>query len=410
MTRHRPAVRLSVPAPARAVAGSCAGRDADADACRGEPQHDPAGLRRRRSWREHAGSVGEISAAGGTPDHRAAVADWLVRALRPGPRRPLDPARMIIPVSGTREALFQAGLMAVPARPPGDGAPALLMPNPIYHVYYGAAAAAGAEAVLLPATAETGFPAATSKRWTTALLDRTALAYLCNPANPQGAVADLDRLVGLDRAGARHDFVLAVDECYAEIYRDAPPPGALRGRARRGKRRARQPAGLPFAVQTLQRAGPALRFRRRRPGADRRPRPCCAAMAAPRCPLPILAAGARRCGRTRTMWRPTARIYRTCSTWPTRVSATASATAAPKAASFLWLDVGDGEAAARRLWREAGVKVHARRLHGPRRTPPGRQPGRDPIIRVALVHDRDALRPGAGRRWRHLCRNDDLGG
>src|SRR5690606_28591575 len=95
-----------------------------------------------------------------------------------------------------------------------------------YAAYLGAATLAGAEPVLLDATAATGH-LPDLDALDPALLRRTAIFYLCSPSNPQGAVADrayLARLIGLAR---HYDFVLALDECYAEIYDSAPPPGGL---------------------------------------------------------------------------------------------------------------------------------------------------------------------------------------
>ena len=107
------------------------------------------------------------------------------------------------------------------------------MPDPVYAVYYGAAVMAGAEPVLLPATADTGF-LPDLDALTPALLARTALLFLCSPANPQGAVADLDYLRRAVRLAREHGFLLAVDECYSELWDEAPPPGALRPRLAEG--------------------------------------------------------------------------------------------------------------------------------------------------------------------------------
>ncbi len=100
------------------------------------------------------------------------------------------------------------------------------MPNPFYQAYGAAALAVGAEPVPVPATAETGF-LPDYAALPPALLDRVTLCYLCSPANPQGAVADAGYWRGLIALAERHDFRILADECYAEIYRDTPPPGAL---------------------------------------------------------------------------------------------------------------------------------------------------------------------------------------
>ena len=190
-------------------------------------------------------------------------------------------------LNGTREGLFNAALALVPEEVRGQR-PVVLIPNPFYQVYAVAAQAVGAEPVFVPATAETGFLpdfAALPKD----ILNRTAIAYLCSPSNPQGAIARED-WAGLIALAEKYDFRIFADECYAEIYRDTPPPGRA-GSGRRGRRRSRTGADLPFAVETLEPAGPALRLRRRRP---REPRPDQAA--------------ARLCRRARCRCR--------CNGWP----------------------------------------------------------------------------------------------
>jgi len=131
-----------------------------------------------------------------------------------------------MPCAGTREALFHLALAAVPEWQGQGPRPAVLMPSPFYHVYAGAAAVAGAEPVFLPATPANGFlPEPESVD--SATLARTALAYVCSPANPQGAVASRDYLARWIRLARAHNFAIAFDECYAEIYRGQPPAGAL---------------------------------------------------------------------------------------------------------------------------------------------------------------------------------------
>ena len=105
---------------------------------------------------------------------------------------------------------------------------AVAMPNPGYQIYEGAALLAGAEPLYLPCQPETGFladlDALAPHDW-----DRVQLLYLCSPGNPTGAVADRDYLQRALALADKHDFVIASDECYSEIYADesAPPPGLL---------------------------------------------------------------------------------------------------------------------------------------------------------------------------------------
>ena len=100
------------------------------------------------------------------------------------------------------------------------------MPNPFYQVYLGAAALSGAEPVFVSAVEQTNFlPDMAALDGD--LLARTALAYYCSPANPQGAVAPLDTLIGLVEMAREYGFVVLFDECYSEIYGDEPPSGGM---------------------------------------------------------------------------------------------------------------------------------------------------------------------------------------
>ena len=107
----------------------------------------------------------------------------------------IDQDKCILPVSGTREALFMIALTIVPERISGKQ-PLVLMPNPFYQVYLGATVSAGAEPFFLPAIEETNF-LPNFKILKPDTLDRTALAYYCSPSNPQGTVASLDALTAI---------------------------------------------------------------------------------------------------------------------------------------------------------------------------------------------------------------------
>lgn len=196
----------------------------------GEPRHQPPPML-AEALAAAPDDWGRYPPIEGTADFRQAVGDWLTRRYDL-PAGFIDPDRHVLPLAGTREGLFLIALTVLPERK-AAGAPVVLLPNPFYQVYLGAAIIGGAEPVLLPAVAETGFlpdlaalPAA--------LLERTAIAYLCSPANPQGAVADAGYLATALRLARRFDFALVVDECYGEIYDRSPPPGALTAAATLG--------------------------------------------------------------------------------------------------------------------------------------------------------------------------------
>jgi aspartate/methionine/tyrosine aminotransferase len=161
----------------------------------------------------------------GTAELRGAIAAWAAR--RYGPSVTLDPEHEVLPLNGSREGLFLAALPTA-GRKQVAGRPAVLMCNPYYSAYIGAALAVDAEPVFVNATAATGhLPDLETIAADKALLDRTVALYLCSPANPQGAVASpayIARALELARA---HDFMLLFDECYSEIYSGKPPPGAL---------------------------------------------------------------------------------------------------------------------------------------------------------------------------------------
>ncbi len=131
---------------------------------------------------------------------------------------------MSLPSPAPRRGLYLFASVVVPRVKAGQK-PVVLCPNPYYLVYNGAATMAGAEAMFLDATRDNAFlpdldaiPKAT--------LERCALFYLCSPSNPQGTIADLECLKKAILLARTYDFVLAVDECYAEIYDALPPPGA----------------------------------------------------------------------------------------------------------------------------------------------------------------------------------------
>jgi N-succinyldiaminopimelate aminotransferase len=351
----------------------------------GEPQFTPP-AEVARIIHEQAGLWGKYPFATGTEAFRKAVAAWLGRRFKL-PAGMVDSEKHIVPVSGTREALFHIALSAVPQIAPGDVGPKpiVLMPNPFYHVYAGAVAAAGGEPYFLNATAETGFLpdiAAIPE----AILKRTCLAYICSPANPQGTVASLEDLKRWLALARRHHFVLASDECYSEIYHGTPPHGCLEA--------ARDLGGSLdnlIVFHSLSKRSSGAGLRSGFVAGDQRLMQRQAQLinfGGVATPYPILAAAT-------ALWQDEEHVERYRALYAENFEL-AQAILGPvfgevRAAGgfFLWLDVGDGEAAAKALWEQAAVKV----LPGgymSRADAQGFNPGAA-YIRVALVLEPDQM-------------------
>lgn len=321
----------------------------------GEPQH-PFPDFITSTIVEHAAEFGKYPPIIGTPEFRAAVAGWLGRRYgitdAIGAGKALDPDHQILPVNGTREALFNAALVATPKTKAG-ARPAILMPNPFYQCYAAAALAAGAEPVYVAATRDNGFMPDFAGL-PDALLARTSMIYLCSPANPQGSVASLETLKDLLRLARRHNILLAVDECYADIYDKEAPAGALQAALDIDGRLDNL---LVFHSLSKRSSLPGLRsgfctgdkkfmtrFRAFRN------------IAAPQVPLPLLAAST-------AAWSEDSHaadnrtLYRRKIDLAERIIGNRFGFYRPAGGFFLWLDVGDGERAARDLWQKGGVKV-----------------------------------------------------
>jgi N-succinyldiaminopimelate aminotransferase len=188
----------------------------------GEPQHEPPALV-LEALRQGVNRLGSYPLTAGTLELRSSAARWLERrfSLRAGS---VDPASMVLPVNGTREALFALVQTVVD---PSD-MPVVILPNPFYQIYEGAALLAGATPFYLNATAASHF-APDLDSIPQAVLDRTQVLFLCSPGNPTGAVLHENYLARALDLAERHNFVVAADECYAEIFPDeaTPPPSLL---------------------------------------------------------------------------------------------------------------------------------------------------------------------------------------
>ncbi len=195
----------------------------------GEPKH-PVPPFIRQAMAEALDDMALYPTTRGASSLRCAMATWLENRFQLG-QGTVDPDRHILPVNGTREALFSIAQAVTDAS--GSDQPAILMPNPFYQIYEGAAFMAGAQPVYVACTADNGF-IPDYHAVPPAILERTALLYLCSPANPTGAVFSMDALKRLIDLAHRYDFVLAADECYSEIWTDQPPPGLLQAAQQMG--------------------------------------------------------------------------------------------------------------------------------------------------------------------------------
>jgi len=196
----------------------------------GEPKHQPPKFIAEELI-SHLHGLANYPLTKGRIELRQAIAEWLTRRFEL-PSDSVDAERHVLPVAGTREALF-AFAQAVVQR---NDQPLVVMPNPFYQIYEGAALLAGAEPYFLNTTERNGFlpdyDAVPEEVW-----QRCQLLYLCSPANPTGAVTDIATLQKLIALADRYDFVIASDECYSELYFDEqnPPPGLLQAAAALGR-------------------------------------------------------------------------------------------------------------------------------------------------------------------------------
>lgn len=309
----------------------------------------------------------------GTPGLRGAISDWLKRRFGVKP----DPDTQIMVLNGTREGLYNACMALVPEKVRGDQ-PLILLPNPFYQVYMIGAISVDARPVMVPATRATGYLPDYSGL-PTDMLNRVAAVYICSPSNPQGAVADrayLRELIGL---AEQFDFQIFADECYSEIYRDTPPPGAMEVAAEMGA----DPERVVVFHSLSKRSNlPGLRsgFVAGGPQSIARLKQLRAYAGAP-VPLPLQIASER-------VWADeehvieNRRLYQEKYDVADALMAGIQGYKGPEAGFFLWLPVEDGETAALKAWKETGVRV----LPGAylARDVDGSNPGKG-YIRAAMV-------------------------
>jgi N-succinyldiaminopimelate aminotransferase len=184
----------------------------------GEPTH-PTPTFIQDALFEHVQGLGTYPTTKGILDLRQAIADWLSFRFKI-PDVAIDPETQVLPVSGTREALFSIAQCVVDASPSkSTKKPIVIMPNPFYQIYEGAALLAGAEPYFLNTLEASGylpdFDSVPEEIW-----QRCCMIYICSPGNPSGTVmpkADQEKLI---RLAEKYDFIIASDECYSELYDD----------------------------------------------------------------------------------------------------------------------------------------------------------------------------------------------
>jgi N-succinyldiaminopimelate aminotransferase len=193
----------------------------------GEPRHATPELI-RQAFVDNLKGLASYPATAGEPALREAIAAWIARRYGVA----VDPLTQVLPVGGSREALFALAQTVIDPTRPGA---TVVCPNPFYQIYEGAALLAGAQVAFVNSDPARNFAA----DWASvpdAVWARTQLLYVCSPGNPTGAVMPLAEWQHLFELSERHGFVIASDECYSEIYfRDEPPLGSLEAALRLGR-------------------------------------------------------------------------------------------------------------------------------------------------------------------------------
>lgn len=197
----------------------------------GEPKHAPPASV-LDTLRNNLGRVQNYPSTNGLYELRSAIASWLTKRFK---LSSIDTDSQVLPVMGTREALFSFVQAAINTdNTPDSDKPLVIMPNPFYQIYEGAALLAGAEPYFVPCTADNGFKG-DYHSLPAAVLDRAQIVFVCSPNNPTGAVMSESDWQSLIELSDKHDFIIASDECYSELYFNEPPVGLLEACANMGR-------------------------------------------------------------------------------------------------------------------------------------------------------------------------------
>jgi len=347
----------------------------------GEPQH-PVPSFVGPVLAQHIADFGRYPLAKGIEPFRKAAAAWLgTRFKLP---RAVDPDHEILVLNGSREGLFFAALTAKDYVSERRGRPAILMPNPFYPAYGAGTKAAGCEQIYLPTTVANGFLPDLDEI-DEAVLARTVAFYIASPANPQGSVATPDYFRKLKQLADRFGFIVLSDECYSEIYTREAPGSML------------ECAGPEFrnvvAFQSLSKRSnlPGMRV-----GFAAGDSKFLAAfhelrnVAAPQVPVPLQHV-ATAAYRDEAHVVENRKLYRIKFDLADQILANRYGYKRPAGGFCVWLDVskhGGDEAAAVKLYRDAGVRVIPGSYLA-REQNDGFNPGKD-FIRLALVSDSES--------------------
>jgi len=345
----------------------------------GEPKHPTPPLI-LEALAAGAKGLANYPTTAGPPALREAIAAWLSRRHALGT---LDPAAQVLPVLGSREALFAFGQTVIDASRVGA---TVVVPNPFYQIYEGAALLAGATPHCVNSLAENGY----APRWDevpVSVWARTQLLYVCSPDNPTGRVMSMRDWQALFELSDRHDFIIAADECYSEVYFDEanPPLGSLA--AARALGRDGYPRLLSFGSLSKRSNAPGMRsgyvagdaalikaflLYRTYHGSAMSPAVAAASIAAWNDETHVRANRAKYAEKFARLAPRVAAVY---------------PAAPPDAAFYLWARVADDDAEfARRLYAEEALTV----LPGSylAREADGVNPGRG-YVRIALVAELD---------------------
>jgi len=195
----------------------------------GEPKHQPP-VCVLDTLQQSLAEISVYPSTKGLVKLRQSISAWLIQRFK---LKTINPETSILPVNGTREGLFSFTQAMVDR---GKNEPLVLMPNPFYQIYEGAAFLAGARPCYLPCREENNFipdfSEISSETW-----KKCQLLFLCSPGNPTGSVYKIKQLQEIIALADKYDFVIVSDECYSEIYlnEDEAPPGLLQACAETGR-------------------------------------------------------------------------------------------------------------------------------------------------------------------------------